>query len=355
MKGFERKLGVAWVGILLAIGLILIGVAVAIGPAGIDFGFDFGWSLDGQRFDRSYQESLNDAIKSIDIYTLNGEVEIIGWEESFISLEVKQTVKVSSEDLKEKYFEETKPVVTVLDGLLKIVTPRLQQTGEFRGQGASIYLRVPIELLKEVVARTSNGKMKAASLNSYINVESSNGGIEVYSINGRVVAETSNGPINARDIIGPMQFQSSNGSFTGTRLEGDLRITTSNASINVENSSSNISALTSNGSINITDCTLMGTTNSFRTSNSKVTVNSALPSQGTLELTSSNGQIVLFVPEDIRAYIDASTSNGRVDITGLSITVSSMSKTSIKGNLNNGSDLDITLRTSNADIVIKKK
>lgn len=357
MKLFERNRGIAVVGILFAVGLILMGAAIIVGPAGFgsDFSFNFGSSNLGERFEREYNESLYQIIEAIDIYTLNGAVEVIGWERDYAAIEVRQSVRVSSEELKDDYFERTKPEITVSENTLKIVTPRLQLTAELKGYGTSIYLKVPTALIKETQVRTSNGNMRFSSLNAYINASGSNGGIDISTVNGKIVAKTSNGRIEAIDIFGSMEFESSNGSFTGKRLEGDLRISTSNASINIDSSISTVVANTSNGSINVTGSTLVGTKNSFRTSNGKIIIDSILPESGELEIESSNGQITLYLPDSINAHIDALTSNGKVDINGLPITISSMTKTSVKGNLNGGSDIDISVKTSNADINLRKK
>lgn len=352
MKKFNRNRGMATAWVFAILGLILIGAAVSIGLNKLDLNF-FGWSLTGERYERSYTESFSQSFKLVNINTLNGEVKVIGWGNDYTTVEIKQTIRVSSESLRDEYFEKTNPVVSLTNGELIIITPRLEINRDFAGHGVSIYLNVPTALVEEITVRTSNGAMELSTLNATVSADSSNGKIEATSIEGNLTLKTSNSPIIVKNVSGSMDLETSNGGFTGTELAGNLRILTSNGNINIDSAVSNITATTSNGEINLTNGTLLGSKNYFKSSNGKIKIAADLPKEGILEVRSSNGQITLSIPPVTVAHIDASTSNGRVDVLQLPITISSVSKTSLKGNLNGVGELNIILKTSNANIVIE--
>jgi len=76
---------------------------------------------------------------------------------------------------------------------------------------------------------------------------------------------------------------------------------------------------------------------------------------GVLELLSTNGSIGISLDDSIRAEISASTTNGTVNLKGLTAGVISSTLTSLRGTLNGGNGLLITMKTSNSNITIDKR
>ena len=77
-----------------------------------------------------------------------------------------------------------------------------------------------------------------------------------------------------------------------------------------------------------------------------------LPERGDCTLKSSNGAINFSIPSTTSAMIQASTSNGKIRVEDLYITVTKMEKTEFKGRMGSGRG-NIDLETSNGSIVIK--
>jgi hypothetical protein len=124
------------------------------------------------------------------------------------------------------------------------------------GWGCRAFFSVTLPSDVEVSGSTSNGAVTAESLDEPISVTTSNGAINVVDISGLAVLRTSNGAILAQGLT-----------------------------------SSEVDASTSNGRVQLEFA--------------------AAP--GSVHATSSNGEIVVILPEDAPDYaVGTSTSNGRV-------------------------------------------
>jgi hypothetical protein len=135
--------------------------------------------------------------------------------------------------------------------------------------------------------------------------------------------ETSNGAIAASGSQDGIECSTSNGVITLIDTRGNADLSTSNGGIVVENHYGELTGKTSNG---------------------VVAVDIVLPRYGDCTLRTSNGAINLSVPNTLSAMVEASTSNGRVEVEDLDATVIRMEKTAFKVNLGNGK-VNIDLET----------
>jgi DUF4097 and DUF4098 domain-containing protein YvlB len=127
---------------------------------------------------------------------------------------------------------------------------------------------------------------------------------------------TVNGGISIADVEGEIQFETTNGGVSLKRLAG------------------NVKGLTKNGGLNIE---LMG--NQWQ--------------GGELDTKTSNGGIVLTVPENYNARLETSTVNGSVRM-DVPVMVTGKIGKQVAANLGNGGPV-IRAVTTNGGIVVKRK
>jgi hypothetical protein len=154
-------------------------------------------------------------------------------------------------------------------------------------------------------------------------IETSNGSVHITDMNGDSEVKTSNGPITLVNIHGNVKANTSNGTGTFTDIDGSLDMHTSNGGITLKNIAGNVTAESSNGSINGSSII-----------------------NGKWDFKTSNGRIVLAIPEDSNADIEAKTSNGSV---GGDLDWQSGEKTHRTSKLGTGVN-EITLKSSNGSI-----
>lgn len=173
--------------------------------------------------------------------------------------------------------------------------------------------------------------------------------------NGEIIIETEYLQRNARvsvsyEIRVPVGLEvakvnSSNGSIKLKEISGDVTAETSNGSIDIQNVSGFVYAKTSNGKISIS-----GTTGvrEVRTSNGSISVE--IPEiLDDIKIWSSNGSVKLYLPADLDADLDFSTSNGKINTHGLDVTTSSFSSMHLCGKIGEGG-FTVSISTSNGSV-----
>lgn len=149
--------------------------------------------------------------------------------------------------------------------------------------------------------------------------------------------------------------------FTEDRVSADVKyeitvpraarveVDTVNAAINVNGVQGGTELETVNGSIDVT-----GAAGSFEAS----TVNGSIDAQlanvpaGKLSAETVNGRIRLALPATLRANVDISTVNGKIT-TDIPVTTREISKRSVRGAINGGGAVDLSISTVNGSVTIE--
>jgi hypothetical protein len=121
-----------------------------------------------------------------------------------------------------------------------------------------------------------------------------------------------------------------NGEVAATALSGKLFAHTTNGGINVERVAGAIDAQSTNGNVSVDLASLTD----------RVT------------LRTTNGGVVLTVPEGAKADLSASCTNGGINVAGLKLNTTDSSRRHVEGTLNGGGT-KIDLRTTNGGIRVR--
>lgn len=165
-------------------------------------------------------------------------------------------------------------------------------------------------------------------------VHSSNGALMVTGVHGNLDLKTSNGAIASDQTAGPLRVNTSNGAVRVRGADGTLTATTSNGSMDLQGRFTQVDAQTSEGSVAM-----------------QLLPGSNL--QSSSRISTSDGSITLSVPRDLRADVQASTSNGRI-ANSLDLQNSTKSDDSVRGQMNGGGP-SLRVRTSNGSIALNTR
>jgi Putative adhesin len=187
--------------------------------------------------------------------------------------------------------------------------------------------------------------------NADLQVETTNGAIDVSSLNGNLSIHTSNGHVVAQDLSGTIDIGSSNGAIEVGKLKGSAKVHTSNGAIDVTGADGTCELGTSNGRIHAT-----GRFDSLDISSSNGSVVARAETGSKMSsgwsIVTSNSSIELSVPTDLKADLNASTSNGGIML-DLPVTVQGyQSRSQLSGKLNGGGP-ELSLHTSNASLRVR--
>jgi hypothetical protein len=130
--------------------------------------------------------------------------------------------------------------------------------------------------------QTDGGNITVGQANNLVSVKTGGGQIDFGEVRGSVRAQTGGGGIRIMYVSGPMEVESSAGSICLTRVAGAVRAATAGGSIRAW---INPDAPSSGGVVHLA---------------------------GVSQLTSRNGDIVVFLPRNLAVDIDASVESGGV-------------------------------------------
>jgi hypothetical protein len=145
--------------------------------------------------------------------------------------------------------------------------------------------------------------------------------------------ETSNGEIRAQGTTGRVEATTTNGDIQVTQVRGKVSISTTNGEVRLTNLTGQATARTTNGSV--------------------VAEIRKLPPQGRVDLGTTNGNVEAYFDSDLKADLEAMTTNGRVSvafpITGEGI----MTSRTIRGTIQGGG-AKISIATTNGDVEVRR-
>src|SRR5712664_3279019 len=128
--------------------------------------------------------------------------------------------------------------------------------------------------------KTAAGNITVAHAGNFVSVRTGGGQIDFGEVRGSVDAQTGGGGIRVMYVAGPMELESSSGSICLTRVAGTLQASTSGGTITAW---INPEAPPGGGNVRLA---------------------------GASQLASGNGDIIVFLPRNLAANIDATVING---------------------------------------------
>lgn len=164
-----------------------------------------------------------------------------------------------------------------------------------------------------------------------VEVTSSNGRVSVEGLRAGLQARSSNGSLCIQDVIGDLQVITANAKVCCQHTQGKLTARSSNGKLELREHIGPVDASTSNGSI----CVSLG----------------SIDREGVI-LATSNGRILLELPEDVDADLDIRVDNGVIRADRVVESATSDTAGRMRGKLGRGGPM-VKLRTSNGTISVK--
>ena len=247
--------------------------------------------------------------KSVHIHNANGRIEIVGEERSDIELLASKQARAECSNAAQELINSSTVKTEIVDGVLEIdvIIPRKWN----RHGRVNLTARLPQSLDLEVT--------------------SSNGRVCVEGMRASVHAHASNGSICIEDVV------------------GDVKVTAANAKVRCSNTCGRLLARSSNGKLELSDHT--GPVDAC-TSNGSIRASVGSVEGDGVMLATSNGRIVLELPDGVNAEMDVRVDNGviRNDLPLRSSGAESAGR--LRGRLGRGGPL-IRLRTSNGSVTVR--
>lgn len=247
---------------------------------------------------------------AISIHNANGKTRVIGEDREDILIRIQKKVSADCPDRAQRLLDS------------------IQISDERAGDVLEIEVQIPRRCSRRAVAHIEVRVPRATRVAS----RSANGRICIEGLERSIRARSSNGAIDIREIIGDIDVTTANAKVACRATQGRLLARSSNGKIEVGGHTGSIDASTSNGVI-------------------KATIDAL--GEGGILLSTSNGRIVLELPEDSNADVDMKVDNGHIrNDLALESTLSSPAEGRVQGRIGKGGT-PIRLRTSNGTISLR--
>jgi DUF4097 and DUF4098 domain-containing protein YvlB len=239
------------------------------------------------------------------IQSQNGSVTIEAWDRPEARIQITREVRAGSSEQAASLMKELRADVTIEKDRIAIKSeyPKRSETVGFLELFGQHVSALNIHYYVQVPSRTD------------LHLATSNGEVHVRGMVGEVAAKTLNGSIDVMSVAGPVRVSTTNGSIRVLGIDGSAKAVTTNGTVTAE----------------------------LRKSDG-----------GPVELSTTNGDVMLMLPPEIRATVDAVTTNGRVSVGyPLQRGEGSRGYRLVQGTIAGGGT-PLVLRTTNGNIVIRK-
>jgi len=245
----------------------------------------------------------------VKLQNANGRTRVVGEDRDDVEVRSRKTARAESSEAARRLLEKIRIVGEEVNGCLEIevLTPHKWNR---RGYAA----------LEVAVPRSAR-----------VEVSAPNGKVSIEGIHGGAIVRSSNGATCVSDVQGDIDINTSNARVQCSCCSGHLIARSSNGKIELDRHKGSVDATTSNGSIRV-----------------------AVDEVGKLgvQLATSNGRIVLGLPEEVHAELDLWVDNGIIRNDRALDNATRETRGRVLGRLGGGGAL-IKLRTSNGSIAVR--
>ena len=214
-------------------------------------------------------------LADVQLETFDGSIEVHSWDRDEVEVEIEKRAMEQAlvDDMKVTAEQEGNRIV------IKVTEPR---RGERNG-GMQIGVHFsPSARLRVALPR-----------NAQLTASSGDGSLVVEDVNGKILLRTGDGSIRASRIAGDITLRTGDGSIRVDRAEGKIDVETEDGSITLEVKPTSLRARTSDGTIRL-----------------EVQPDSVMSDDWDVQTT--DGSIVLTLPDDFNGVLDAETRDGAV-------------------------------------------
>ena len=249
------------------------------------------------------------ASKSFRLHNANGRTRVIGEDREDIEVHAAKTARAESAEAARTLLDNIRLVHGISGGVLELEV-EVPRRWNRRGH-VDLELRVPRGMSTEVIA--------------------SNGRVGIENLCGDVRARSSNGSVDITDVVGDIEIQTSNAKVCCSSTCGHLIARSSNGKIELLKHRGSIDASTSNGLIR-----------------------ACMDEMGDsgVRLATSNGRIILELPEEVNAELDIRVDNGVIRNDRPLRRADRDRNGQLRGRLGRGG-APIKLRTSNGSVCLR--
>lgn len=289
----------------------------------------------------------------VSVESVAGDILIHSWDKEEVRMVATKWAKASSRREAEELLEALEIEISSVEDRLGIATkfPWWKRLSPLSSVKVDYELWVP--LTAQVRAASISGSIQVEERGNSVSAKTTSGDIELKEIQGQIEADTTSGDIYVSQSEGNAVLHSTSGEIQAEQLVGDINVRTTSSAITLEEIEGIVEAHSTSGRINILDA--RGGAKSIKTISGSIWAEfeEVEETLSRMELHSTSGNVVLYLPRDIGANIEADTLSGRINIKFKVLVEGVMDKGAFRGTIGDGGIL-IKMHTISGDISLRK-
>jgi hypothetical protein len=257
---------------------------------------------------------------NLTVRTFDGTLEFRSWDQPEIVIDIERRAATEADA------RDIRIDVTDNDGDILIEAKHPNRRGFLEHMGPSPRVRMIVAVPRQLnlEARTGDGAIMARDLD------------------GRIELSTGDGSVRLQGIRGRMTIRTGDGAITASELQGSVTVSTGDGSVMLSGRLDDLSARTGDGAIDVN--VLPGST-----------------MRGDWNVSTGDGGVKILLPPDFNADIQATTGDGGIATTGVTLASSSRPddqerqrerrRRELRGRVGSGGEM-LTVRTGDGSVDI---
>ena len=291
-------------------------------------------------------------ISILDAQTTIGRISFEGSDAAQVVVRAKKEVRAPTSEEAQEFAKTIQIHVARRGNGIKIYEEHPKPS---KGISFAVHYEIQGPSTVDVKCRKDIGSIQIRQIEGAVDAVNSNGSIELQNVSGHLNLHTSIGSIKLQKVSGRVYAVTSNGGIELQNVSGYLNLHASIGSIKLQEVSGRVHAETSNGRIEATVESLED--DGFFSTGIGVIDVKIRKGIAPVTATTSNGTLALTLPADFSGSLDAKAGNGQINsefTTLVSMTKTRGLENSLVGQIGDGGEATIELRTAIGDIQLKK-
>lgn len=334
---------------ILSIFCVMFGLVILMGA-------DPAREADRERYEEKFEQSVSLARDGrVILRNISGDIEVKVWDKAEVQIQALKVSRTDSEELAKKNFEKVTIEVSKDGNTLRIETKRdkeyFKRSSNKKNVTVDYWLTIPARAAADM--RSVSGDIVMEDIGDDAKADTVSGDIDMTGVAGILKAHAVSGDLTITGAENGADCETVSGQLKIRRVKGGADLKTVSGDILLENSQGDVEAEVVSGDIELIDISGADEVKS-KSVNGSVKYVGSLSRDGSYNFNSLNGDVTLLLPSNSAFELYAKTFSGDIS-TDFEITLSGkLSKKELRGEVNGGG-AELTVKTFNGDVYLKKR
>ena len=302
------------------------------------------------RVEKVIEESfILDSTGSFSLNNVAGDIMVYSWDKKEAKMVATKSISSWGIGDPEEFLDKIEIEIVSQPKILKINT-RYPTFSWIRNTRVDYQLWIPEAT--SVQLESVSGTIRITDHLNRVYTKTVSGKIKLENIRGNVEVKTTSGDVVIANVLGDLAWSSTSGGLDLANLVGDLDLHTTSGEVSGQEINGDIKASSVSGDLVFLDS--QGGLSYLHTTSGKIRAELKVIDKDAsgMSLSTTSGDITLYLPEDASFDLDISTVSGEIN-TGFKVLIDSVSKRKLQGEVGTGG-ITIKLKTVSGDISLRK-